>query len=457
MAATSRKKLSMKVVLIFPRLFLLLIGSGILLGCGTQHTLKRAAGQLIGNELNNAHVGIAVFDPQKNRYRFTHQSDKLFIPASNTKIVTCYAGMKYLPTRVPTAIFQELDTAVIIVPMGDPTFLHPEFAVHPLMNRLKEVKKPIYLSTSHWKTLALGNGWSQEDFSEDYMTERSVFPVYGNQVHWFQERTKKENPTHAADSIDLFIYSNPEISWPVDFGKAGSRFSVVRAAHNNAFTLLEGKEKQARVSVPYITNGVKTGLELLADSLHTSISIWEGPKEYTARLIRQDTIYSQSTDSLLSIMMHRSDNFYADQILLMASQMKKGEMNEDGFIQDMLETELKSFPVTPRWVDGSGLSRYNVFSPSDMIHLLEKLRTEEPWERIAAVFPQSSEGTLRSITGLSGTSIIAKTGSMGGVLCLSGYVRSKDNRWLSFSIMINNHTSSGAVLRKRIGEFLSRL
>jgi D-alanyl-D-alanine carboxypeptidase/D-alanyl-D-alanine-endopeptidase (penicillin-binding protein 4) len=156
-------------------------------------------------------------------------------------------------------------------------------------------------------------------------------------------------------------------------------------------------------------------------------------------------------------MMHRSDNFYADQILLMVSQLKRGEMNEGAIIDDLLSKELSSMPVLPRWIDGSGLSRYNLFSPSDMIHVLEKMRNELPWNRIAAVFPQSAEGTLRSISGLSGKSIIAKTGSMGGVLCLSGYVLSKQKKWLSFSIMINNHSSSGTVLRKKIGTFLRQL
>ena len=457
MAAPSGKKLNMKALHPSMHLLFISICGVILMGCGFQHKIARSAQQLTQDELATAHIGIAVFDPEKNTYLYEHQSDKLFVPASNTKIITSYAGMKFLPTRIPTAVLKEIDTAVIVIPMGDPTFLHPEFSAHPLLDRLKKIEKPIYLTSSHWKTSPLGNGWSYEDFSEAFMTERSAFPVYGNQIHWFQEKTKKENPSQATDTVDLFIYSYPEINWPVDFGKAATQFNVTRAPHSNSFTLIEGKEKQAQASVPFITNGVQTGLDLLFDSLHKRIVNWEEPNYKGINTIREDTIFSQPTDSLLSIMMHRSDNFYADQILLMVSQLKRGEMNEGAIIDDLLSKELSSMPVLPRWIDGSGLSRYNLFSPSDMIHVLEKMRNELPWNRIAAVFPQSAEGTLRSISGLSGKSIIAKTGSMGGVLCLSGYVLSKQKKWLSFSIMINNHSSSGTVLRKKIGTFLSQL
>lgn len=40
-------------------------------------------------ELLPAHVGISLYDPTSKKYLYNYQSNKYFIPASNTKIFTC--------------------------------------------------------------------------------------------------------------------------------------------------------------------------------------------------------------------------------------------------------------------------------------------------------------------------------------------------------------------------------
>jgi len=170
-----------------------------------------------------------------------------------------------------------------------------------------------------------------------------------------------------------------------------------------------------------------------------------------------ETIYSQPTDTLLRNMMYRSDNFYADQCLEMVSQVLLKKMDEQAVIQELLKKDLSDLPQTPRWVDGSGLSRFNQFTPEDMIKVLNKIKEEQPWERITGIFAPAGTGTLKMYKTKNGPFIYAKSGSLTGVVCLSGYVYSKDKKWLTFSIMINNHNASGAVLRKRIEAFLERL
>ena len=64
-----------------------------------QHAIQKNAKKLLLNDpaLAHAHVGIAVHDPSTNKYTYQHQADKLFVPASNVKIVTAYAALKNLP------------------------------------------------------------------------------------------------------------------------------------------------------------------------------------------------------------------------------------------------------------------------------------------------------------------------------------------------------------------------
>jgi len=430
---------------------------GFLGSCGMQQKMSSSAKKIIieDSAFLNAHVGIALFDPVAQKNIFSYQSTKLFTPASNTKIISCYAAMKYLPKFLPAAYLTEVDTAVVITPTGDPSFLMPDFNKHPLFDKLKSIKKPLYVLNNNWESPALGMGWSWDDYSEYYMTERSAFPVYGNQIHWYQEKGKKENPSYPGDTVDLFLYSNPEIQWPVKFGsERKNAFSVERDRDENSFTLYEGKEKSAMESVPFITNGILTAINLLKDSLGKEIFIAGEDLSKEIVKIKPDTIYSQPTDSLLKIMMHRSDNFFADQCLEMVSQQRFHKMNEKKLIDEMLSNELSGFPQKPKWVDGSGLSRYTLFSPDDMVFILNKIKNEQPWERIKNIFPKAGSGTLTMYKSKNEEFIYAKSGSLGGVVCLSGYLFTNKKEWLIFSIMVNNTQTPFSKIRKQIGEFL---
>ena len=428
--------------------------------CSIQQRLTSPANQylLSDSSLLSAHVGISIFNPEIGQHIYSHQGDKLFIPASNTKIITCYAAMKYLPKSLPAAYITDLDTAVVITPTGDPTFLHPYFDNHPLFDVLKKINKPIYISNHNWNTNALGKGWSWEDYSEHYMNERSAFPIYGNQIHWFQEKGKKENPSYPGDTVDLFIYSNPEVTWPVEFAtEKRNAFHVERAKDQNAFTLFEGKESQATYSVPFITSGIETGIRLLEDSLGKKIFLADASLEEKIKKIKHDTIYSQLTDSMLKIMMHNSDNFFADQSLEMVSQQKLNTMDEALIINDLLSSDLVGLPQKPRWVDGSGLSRYTLFSPDDMIFVLNKLRQEQPFERIKSIFLQTRHESLSSYDSTQNEFLIAKSGSMGGIYCLSGYIISQKKKVLIFSIMVNNTKATSSKVSKQIRLFLEKV
>src|ERR1700759_169377 len=44
--------------------------------------------------LQSAQIGICLYDPTTAAYKYDYQSDKYFIPASNTKLFSLYAGLK---------------------------------------------------------------------------------------------------------------------------------------------------------------------------------------------------------------------------------------------------------------------------------------------------------------------------------------------------------------------------
>jgi D-alanyl-D-alanine carboxypeptidase/D-alanyl-D-alanine-endopeptidase (penicillin-binding protein 4) len=410
--------------------------------------------------LQNAHVGISIYDANSKKFLYQFQSDKYFVPASNIKIVSCYAGMKYLDTMIDGIRYIDLDTAILLLPTGDPTFLHPDFAEQPVVKFLQQEKRPVYIDESLWMSEPFGPGWSWDDYNDYYMPERSALPAFGNVIRWFQSVSKKENTQNPSDTIDRFIYSDPEINWPVQFsgsGKSGS-FNVKRNHYDNGFTISEGGWTDASLDVPYITSGINTSLELIKDTVHHQvIKIGDNSMQGVINGKPVNTIKSQPADSLLQLMMHRSDNFFAEQILLMTALKKTGKLSDVQIIRQLLAEELKSFPQSPRWVDGSGLSRYNLFSPDDFVWLLEKMKNEFGMERIKGIFPSAGMGTLKSFSPASYSRIIAKSGSMSGVLALSGFLYGKSGKPIIFSILINNFRSSPVLLRKRMEQYLMEL
>jgi D-alanyl-D-alanine carboxypeptidase/D-alanyl-D-alanine-endopeptidase (penicillin-binding protein 4) len=444
----------MKKLHTLPALALLAL---VVSSCSTGRSVaKSAARHLLGDTvLQNAHAGIAVYDPAEGKFLYTYQHDKYFVPASNTKILSCYAGMKYLGDKLPGIAYVDLDTAVVLLPTGDPTFLHRDYAEQPVADLIRSFNKKIWLDANAWNDDALGSGWSWGDYSYYYMAERSAFPVYGNVVRWYQVKSPKENPTTPADTVDTFIYSDPELDGPVDFGKPGNSFRVERKKDANAFTIYEGKERNAEIDVPYVTEGVATALKLVSDSLHKEILQVESGKKIRYNGVPV-VVYSRPVDSMLKPMMHRSDNFFAEQTLLMVGHKLAGVMNSGVAAEVVTRELLAGMPHKAKWVDGSGLSRYNLFTPADLVWVLDKMKKEFAWERITEVFPTGGKGTLRSYVADSGR-LYAKTGTLSGVIALSGYVITKKNKTLIFSIMINNHQQPTAVLRNKIAGFLREI
>ncbi|MFN2457065.1 MAG: D-alanyl-D-alanine carboxypeptidase/D-alanyl-D-alanine-endopeptidase [Chitinophagaceae bacterium] len=420
--------------------------------CSLQKQLSGSAEKTIrDSSLLTAHVGISIFDADANRYLYNYQGDKYFVPASNTKIPTCYAAMKYLGDSIPGLEVTQLQNHLFITGTGDPTLLHEDFKVHPVYNFLKSLdqgKETVWFGSKGWEATALGSGWAWNDFDAAYMVERSSFPVYGNIVTF----------SGRFDSIRIFPKgfkdSIHEYSVP-----GGYLSSVTRSQYNNRFNTYSYGKSNRVIQVPFITS-VRLNLQLFEDSLKNTRKIV--PPDWPPRVMenvqssspKSYKIFSQPTDSLLKPMMHRSDNFFAEQSLLMVSNEALGVMNDAKIIDTILKTDFKDLPQRPRWADGSGLSRYNLFTPQDFVIILQKMKNEFGMDRIKEIFPTGGEGTLSSYYKSDSTFIYAKTGTLSGVVALSGFLYTKKNKQLIFSVLVNNHNSSATAIRRAVERFL---
>ncbi|MEI9933992.1 MAG: D-alanyl-D-alanine carboxypeptidase [Ferruginibacter sp.] len=156
-------------------------------------------------------------------------------------------------------------------------------------------------------------------------------------------------------------------------------------------------------------------------------------------------------------MLYNSDNFFAEQTLLMVSNERLGKMNDEAIIDTLLKNDLKDVPQRPKWVDGCGLSRYNLFSPADFVYILTRMKNEFGLQRLKTILPTANEGTLKSYYQQDSSFIYAKTGSMNGIFCISGYLLTKKNKQLEFSIMANDFQGNPIDVRRSIEQFLERI
>lgn len=417
-------------------------------------TANIARALLNDTALDNAHVGISIYDATAKKFLYEYQSDKYFVPASNVKIFTTYVSLKYLKHLLTGIRYYENDTALYLIPTGDPTLLHRDFAKQPVIDFLKLQNKKIFISTENWKDRELGKGWSWDDYSDEYMTERNALPVYGNTLKWVQEKMISSS-SDVGESMS--VYSDPEVSWKVGFepNPLKTEFEVKRDRMTNMFVITEGTEEKKEVFVPFITNGINTALELLSDTVHRSITVMN---QFLVTDPQKKTITSQPLDSVLRPMMYRSDNFFAEQLLLMAAEERFGVLDATMLIDTLLATDLWALPQQPVWVDGSGLSRYNLFSPKDFVAILDSMRLQFGMERMKAIFPSGDSGTLKGYfkAGAGPKMLFAKTGSMSGVMALSGYLYTRDNRLLIFSILVNNFNGKVTPVKRAIERFLNR-
>jgi D-alanyl-D-alanine carboxypeptidase/D-alanyl-D-alanine-endopeptidase (penicillin-binding protein 4) len=430
-----------------------------IIGCtASNHISKDVTNSILhSNELENAHVGISIYDATDNKSVYQYQSNKYFVPASNTKLFTCYAALKYLGDSITGIMYAESDTAIILLPTGDPTLLHRDYQHQPVIDLLKKTQKKVYVSGSNWREQALGFGWSWDDYNDDYMAERSPLPVYGNVIQWIQERDSASANGNISTANTISVYSSPEVNWKIRFTPETSskNFFVQRRRDENVFEITEGTERKKAQDVPFVTDGLESALSLLRDTINKEIKIWTQTRIDNTYLVGK--IKSQPLDSMLRPMMYRSDNFFAEQSLLMVSQQLLGYMSDSRAIDSLLKLDLAALPQRPRWVDGSGLSRFNLFSPDDFVWLLQKMKNEFGMDRLQQILPTGGSGTLSNFFKDEKGVLFAKTGTLSGQVALSGFLYTKKNKLFIFSILVNNHNASATGIRKTTESFLKSI
>jgi D-alanyl-D-alanine carboxypeptidase/D-alanyl-D-alanine-endopeptidase (penicillin-binding protein 4) len=348
--------------------------------------------------------------------------------------------MKYLGSNLRGLDYLEADSVIFIRPTADPSFMHRDYKSQPAFEYLRLINKKLAYVTPRWEAEIYGNGWAWNDYNSDYMAERSEMPIYGNVIEYKLQQIGSKH--YLRGDIKFLRYALNSYVDPLT-----PNIRIRRRRVDNTFDVFSSSGTFSSGQYPFRTF---ENQRLLEDTLKKAwLSNVYPPSDQKFK-----SILSQPTDSLLKPMMHRSDNFFAEQSLLMVSNELLGVMNDEKIIDTLLKTDFKDLPQKPRWADGSGLSRYNLFTPQDFVAILNKMKNEFGMERIKIIFPTGGEGTISSYYKEHGGYIFAKTGTLSGVVALSGYLYTKKGKLLIFSTLVNNHQASATAVRRAMEKFI---
>ncbi len=390
-------------------------------------------------------TGFVLFDPENQQFVYKKDADRYFTPASNTKIFTLYTSLKVLGETMPALRYVISGDSLIFWGTGNPVFLHPDFQQDTtVVSFLKSRKEKLFFSGHNFKDEVYGPGWSWDDYNSTYQPEKSPFPMYGNMVR-FERSSVREGFMAQPAFFNNRIAFNARLEM--------KRPEIVRHIDDNTFEY----NPRALTGLPFkqeLFFRFEPGLiaKLLTDTLGVPVGVMDmndvkPSAAYTINVPIPDTLFQR--------LMQDSDNFIAEQMLLMCSEKLFGAQKAEEAIDYATKNIYRDAPSELRWVDGSGLSRYNLFTPRTVIKVLEKLHREVSQERLFRIFPTGGEtGTIRSWYKGKTPYVHAKTGTLNGVHCLSGYLVTKKNKTLIFSFMHNNYTISTNTLKEEMDKVL---
>lgn len=396
--------------------------------------------------LKQQFTGFALYDLEKRKMLVELNSDKYFTPASNTKLFTFYAGLKLLKDSIAGLHYVERGDSLIFWGTADPSFLNRELREQRVLKNLSSSKKKLYWSNGLYNGDFYGMGWSYDDYNDYYQPEISELPIYGNVVFF----SKKNN----ALSTYPEIVNGGQITLQTEKTSSSTRFRIRRNLFNNEFHI-------PNIAIPSNFNQTvpfKVSEQVVSELLKKSFPNFSGITSQKKPLDAK-TWYSVPSDTLFRAMLLPSDNFIAEHILLNIAATKGMEMNTSLVIDHVTKNYLSDLPDKALWVDGSGLSRQNLFTPRTMVKLCEKIYDEvSDEERLFDLLPQGGKtGTLKNIYKSDKPYVFAKTGSLSNNHNQSGYLISRKGKKYIFSFMNNNFTEPTAVIRAEMEKIINSI
>ena len=402
---------------------------------------QRLSSKRIARELKKipafqqAHVAISISALENKKAVASYQEAHYMTPASNVKLLTFLAAKEQFKKLPAVSYYKENDSLIHFKTTGYPLLLHPFYSETTLTAFFSQEASFTYHPPS-FTPKPLGEGWAWDDYPYYYAAERSGFPIYGNAV----QATFKNN---VLDLSPSFFEKN------IVMDSLGPKFKRLKAS--NFFTYNPSLWKKGdTLTRPFITSD-SLFVKLLSQNIKQEVVL----ADKTSQEFPWQKRYLEEEAPLYKALLRDSDNGIAESLLLMIGQEAFNEMDVEKVIDSVLARWNTWLPDAIEWVDGSGVSRYNMITPRTLVSVLQEIHKTVGWETIQNYFPQgATSGTLKKYTN---TAVYAKTGTLRHNHNLSGYLQHNKGTTYVFSIMVNHHTASTQEVRAGIDTLLEWL
>ena len=372
---------------------------------------------------------------------YSINGEKVFDPASNIKFLTLFAAVKYLDDTLNTFRYFDVGGRRYLMPLGDPSFLHPDFDNKEMINFLKRGPDTLIIDLSRQNEIhRYGSGWSWDDYMYDFSAERSILPMYGNTVRFY----KKDGDLVAVPG-DFEVET---VSRPL-------KYIYERAQDKNSYVLRNNWAGVNPYNVPFIWSG-ELVRKWLGD-ISGKVVVLETSSNNAGKY--QKNVGGVERDVVLRKMFRESNNFLAEQLMINIGYDKLNSKSAELSVYHVDKVDLKEKNLGAyKWVDGSGLSPYNRMSPDFAVNFISYLMSVKKWEELKEYFPvPGEEGSMDKWEKQEERYLWAKTGNKTGISNLSGVLEGSSGQMYIFSIMTSNFTELNKDVQAKMENVLKRL
>lgn len=402
---------------------------------------------------------------------YSRDAEKYFIPASNTKLFTTAAALQKLGAnfRIRTSVYQDGEGILRVVGRGDPSLKNEQLTILAKQLYQKGIREinQLIADDSYFQGDIVNPSWQWEDVQFYYGAPVNSLIVNENAsvITFLPQKIGEPLKIQWSNPLDAYNWQIENDSITTPENQPGS----VEVYRDLKGQILRIKGQLPVNSKPDITaiavfdpaqNFVQNFRLILTKAgikvKQTSVNNGGNNEQEIA------TIESPPLSELLVETNVNSNNLYTESLLRSLAdqqQLAKNKTTADLGLQALKNTltELGIEPNSYKIVDGSGLSRKNLISPEALVQLLQVMGKSSQAEVFRASLPVAGvSGTLKNrFLNTSAQGLVqAKTGTMMGVVSLSGYVNVPNYETLVFSIMVNQSEQPASVVRKAMDEIV---
>ncbi len=427
-------------------------------------------------EFQNAFWGVMVQSMDTGEVLYRRNAEKLFMPASNMKLLTGAAALLRLGKdyRVKTRVLAQgavrqgvLEGSLIVEGGGDPTLslrFAPDDLYAVFVNwaaRLKEagireIRGDIIGDDDLLEEPSLGYGWAWDQAGYSYSAEAGALQFNENVV---EIRVAAGGRQGQLAGFEMFPAPGLiQVENNVRTVEAGAEtdISIQRDVEGNRVRM-QGQialgEAPARVKVavhnPTLFFADQLRHILAREGIHVSGKAVDAddlnPKPDRGAAVLLWMHESPPLEKILAVLLKESQNLYAETLLRILGKECSGDGSFRAGRQAVQEI-LQGMAIPPGdyvMMDGSGLSRYNFLKPEMLLRLFRFLVQVPEFSTYYQSLPVGGvDGTLASRLkgGPAENNVHAKTGTLANVRSLSGFVRARDGELLGFSMIANHFT-----------------